>query len=93
MCDGMRNVILAAESTRQSVAELNTSNSLDRKGLIDEAKKAGSYRNTRLYRTIPVVAAWMTIQRVADSQGYAFRTPSFNPRNPRNTPRRTKRNC
>ncbi len=82
----MRGIVLSAESTRESVAKLNSSNAFDRAGLVAEVRKSSDYRNTRLYSTIPVVAAWMAIQHVADKEGYQFRVPSQNPRNPDNAP-------
>lgn len=82
----MRNLVLSAENTRDGISALNAGNAFDRKGLVAEFRKASDFRATELYNTIPVVAAWTTIQKVADKEGYAFRTPSLNPRNPKNTP-------
>ncbi len=84
--DGMRGIVVSAESTRAAVASMNTGGSFDRKSLLDEYRKKADFRQTRLYDTIPVVAAWKAIQQVADKEGYEFRTPSFNPRNAKNTP-------
>ena len=83
---GMSDIVLSAESQREAVSRLNVSGAFDRRSLVDEATKAADYRQTTLYSTIPVVAAWRSIQKVADERGYEFRTPSFNPRNARNTP-------
>jgi methyl-accepting chemotaxis protein len=82
----MKNIVLSAENTREAVSRMNTGGSFDRKSLLDESHKATDFRQTRLYGTIPVVAAWNAIQKVADSEGYEFRVPSFNPRNPKNKP-------
>lgn len=84
--DGMKGIVLSAESTRSAVAAMNVSGSFDRKSLIDEFRKGSDFRSTRLYNTIPVVAAWKTAQQAAGGQGYQFRTPSFNPRNAANNP-------
>lgn len=84
--NAMRNLVLSAENTRDSMSALNGGSAFDRKGLIAEFLKASDFRATRFYNTIPVVAAWKTIQKVADKEGYVFRTPSLNPRNPKNTP-------
>jgi len=84
--DGMRGIILSAESTREAVARMNTGGSFDRKSLMAELRGGTDFRTIRLYNTIPVVAAWKAIQQVADKEGYEFRTPSLNPRNPANTP-------
>ncbi len=82
----MRNLVLSAENTRDAVSAMNAGRAFDRKGLLAGFRDASDFRATQLYDTIPVVAAWKIIQKVADQQGYVFRTPSFNPRNPKNAP-------
>jgi methyl-accepting chemotaxis protein len=84
--NAMRNLVLSAESTRDGISALNGGSSFDRKALLAEFRGASDIRATRFYNTIPIVAAWKTIQKVADKNGYTFRTPSFNPRNPKNAP-------
>ncbi len=84
--NSMRGIILSAESTRSSVGAMNGGNMFDQASLLAELRKTSDVRSTKLYQTIPVVAAWTSIQRVADKEGYEFRTPSNNPRNPRNAP-------
>ena len=84
--NAMRNLVLSAESTRDSISALNAQGAFDRGALLAEFRSASDFRSTRLYNTIPVVAAWKQLQNVADKEGYTFRTPSANPRNPRNTP-------
>lgn len=85
-CNAMRGIVVVAESTRTAVAKMNTGGSFDRKSLVEEFRRKADFRETRLYDTIPVVAAWKAIQQVADKEGYEFRTPSLNPRNKKNTP-------
>jgi methyl-accepting chemotaxis protein len=82
----MRGIILSAENTRDSVAAMNMGAAFDRQGLLAELRKASDFRATRLYGTIPVVAAWKAIEHVAAKEGYQFRIPSHDPRNPRNAP-------
>ena len=82
----MRAIVLSAESNRQSLGALTAGKAFDRKALLMEFRAAPDFRQTRLFKTIPVVAAWTAIQKVADEQGYVFRVPSFHPRNPRNAP-------
>ncbi len=54
----------------------------------EQIKNEGKdYRETDLYKTIPVVSAWTAAQMRAEELGYAFRVPKNNPRNPLNTPR------
>lgn len=82
----MRNLVLSAESTRAGINALNASKAFDQKALLNEFRTASDFRATQFYNTIPVVAAWKGVQQVAGKEGYTFRTPSFNPRNPKNTP-------
>jgi len=82
----MRGIILSAENTRDSVAAMNKGGSFDRASLLAEVRKASDFRATRLYGTIPVVAAWKAIEHVAAKEGYEFRIPSHDPRNPKNAP-------
>jgi methyl-accepting chemotaxis protein len=82
----MRNLLLAAENTRDNMSALSAGKAFDRKGLLAEFRHASDFRATHFYNTIPIVAAWKAIQKVADQEGYSFRTPSLNPRNPANTP-------
>ncbi len=84
--NAMRNLILSAESVRDSIGAMNVGAAFDRKSLVTEVRKTTDLRSTRFYNTIPIVAAWKTIQQVADKNGYTFRTPSLNPRNPKNAP-------
>jgi methyl-accepting chemotaxis protein len=84
--EAMRGIILSAENTRDSVAAMNTGGTFDRQSLVSEVRKAADFRTTRLYGTIPVVAAWRAIEHVAAKEGYEFRIPSRDPRNPKNAP-------
>jgi hypothetical protein len=60
--DGMRSVVLAAESTRETIAKFDTRDDFDRKPLLGASQCSSNYRATRLYDTVPVVAAWKTIE-------------------------------
>jgi methyl-accepting chemotaxis protein len=82
----MRATILGAENTRQSVSAMRSEHLFDDEKLIAEATGAADYRLTRVYKTVPVVAAWDSIARVAKEENYEFRVPARNPRNPKNTP-------
>jgi methyl-accepting chemotaxis protein len=84
--NAMRNLVLSAENVRDSMSALNESKSFDRKALLAELRTSSDMRATQFYNTIPIVAAWKTIQKVADKEGYTFRIPSVNPRNPKNAP-------
>jgi methyl-accepting chemotaxis protein len=84
--DTMRAAVLEAESTRESMSTLNRLGAFDRKKLIEDYQKSGDLRNSALYKTVPVVAAWTAIQKVADQEGYEFRVPKNQARNSKNTP-------
>ncbi|MCP4727134.1 MAG: methyl-accepting chemotaxis protein [bacterium] len=45
------------------------------------------YDQTKIYKTIPVVAAWTAAEIRAEELGYQFRVPKNQPRNPKNAPR------
>ena len=83
----MRATIAGAESVRESISHLAEQGAFDRPKLIAEYRATGDLRGSTLYRTIPVVAAWNSIERVAKQQGYEFRVPKHHARNPKNDPR------
>ena len=58
----MRSLVLSAESTKERMSALNAGAAFDRKSLLSEFRSASDFRATRLYNTIPVVAAWEAIQ-------------------------------
>jgi methyl-accepting chemotaxis protein len=82
----MRSILLEAENVRESVANLAEAKAFNSEGLMREAKGTSGFRNTTLYRTVPVVASWTAIQHAAEEQGYRFRVVRENPRNPQNAP-------
>jgi len=82
----MRAAILEAEHVRESISQLRESKVFDQARLGEELKQASDFRQTGAYNTVPVVAAWRAIEQVAKQEGYQFRVPKFQPRNPRNQP-------
>ncbi len=82
----MRAAIVEAENVRGTISKLNTSGAFDRDKLIAKYKASGDLRGSTLYKTIPVVAAWDAIQKVADENQWTFRVPKHHARNERNTP-------
>lgn len=85
--EAMRVTILGAENTRRSVSGMRNAVMFDDAKLQTQAAGASDYRQTSLYKTVPVVAAWDSIIDVANKEGYEFRVPARNPRNPKNAPR------
>jgi hypothetical protein len=84
--DAMRATILGAENTRQSVSSMRTNGVFDDAKLKAELATNTDYRQSKIYTTVPVVAAWNSIADVAAKEGYEFRVPAHNPRNPKNVP-------
>lgn len=82
----MRLTLIEAENAREAMSALNQKNVFDRTKLVTEARQADDLRTTPLYDTIPVVAAWKSIQKAAEKQNYHFRVYKRQPRNPKNEP-------
>jgi methyl-accepting chemotaxis protein len=82
----MGAIISQAENVRESVSALNQAGAFDRPKLVAEAKKESDLRKTTLYRTIPIVAAWKALEESAQKNGFEFRVPKNQARNPNNNP-------
>ncbi|MCF7765786.1 MAG: DUF3365 domain-containing protein [Verrucomicrobia bacterium] len=84
----MRTAVLEAENVREQTGDLATRNAFDMPKLLAEAKTASNLQDTTLYKTLPVVAAWTAIGAMAEEQGFEFRVPKHQARNPKNLPTR-----
>jgi methyl-accepting chemotaxis protein len=82
----MRSTLLGAENARSSVSQMRQRGTFDDAKLGAAAAGQSDYRQTAMYDTVPVVAAWKSIAEVARAQGYQFRVPAVQPRNPVNQP-------
>ena len=82
----MRSAVLEAESVRQSISALGQRGAFDRPALLAEYHQSGDLRGSSLYQTIPVVAAWTALEKVAAQEGYEFRIPKKQARNKKNDP-------
>lgn len=83
----MRAAILEAEDVRESISRLGKQGAFDVSRLLAEHKASGkSLSDSTIYGTIPVVAAWEAIEKVAEKEGYVFRVPKHRARNPKNLP-------
>ena len=82
----MRTAIVEAENVRESISGLRQANVFNQERMLEEIKSTPDFRTTGAYQTVPVVAAWRAIERVAADEGYQFRIPKNNPRNPKNQP-------
>ncbi|MEO0055584.1 MAG: hypothetical protein RLZZ50_1531, partial [Verrucomicrobiota bacterium] len=84
--DTMRAAIVEAENVRDTISGLGSRGAFDSDKLLAEYKASGDLRGSTFYHTIPVVAAWEAIQKVADENGWKFRVPKNDARNEKNTP-------
>lgn len=86
-----RSLALLAEEVRELTADMNTRGAYHSEKLLAEANEqiagGASYRDTALYLTVPVVAAWTVVGRKTEEMGVELRVPKNNPRNPINEPR------
>ena len=78
-----RVVTHSAESARMN-AEEQWKAGLFTTGMLKEM--AQKEEHDKLLLSVPVVAAWKTAMKKADANNYTFRTPKFEPRNPKNEP-------
>jgi methyl-accepting chemotaxis protein len=82
----MRAAVTAAEEIRNSMSSLRSRHAFDEAAMEREAKQGGDFRRSSLYDSVPIVAAWNSIHKVADKEGFEFRVPKRQARNPRNEP-------
>jgi hypothetical protein len=82
----MRATLLSAENTRQSISAMRTAGAFDDAKLKAGIAGASDYRDTVIYTTVPVVAAWTSIADVSKKENFEFRVPAQNPRNAKNQP-------
>jgi methyl-accepting chemotaxis protein len=83
-----QSMIKQAETVRENFDRLHTGRAFDMPRLKQELATK-PVEQTDLYRTIPVVAAWQSIESVASASGFVFQTPcapGLVARNPRNVP-------
>lgn len=77
----LRSAVESAETTRNQMAGLQLDGAFN---LEAGRKQGGDMRTSVAYRTVPVVAAWLSLEKKAKEEGLAFRLPSPKPRNPAN---------
>lgn len=82
----MRGAVIEAEHVRESMSRLGQAKAFDQTRIAAELKTTSDIRQTAAYNTVPVVAAWRAIERVAAQENFEFRIPKFQPRNPKNQP-------
>lgn len=84
--DTMRSTLVEAENVRASISRLGGGGAFDRTKLVADFKRTGDLRGSTIYQTIPVVAAWEAAGTAAREQGFEFRVPKHQARNPKNLP-------
>jgi hypothetical protein len=84
--DTMRTAVLSAENGRQAISAMRSNGVFDEEKLKSGIQGATDYRQTALYSTVPVVAAWNSISDVAKKENFEFRIPADHPRNSKNIP-------
>ncbi len=84
--NAMHAILVESESVRDSISLLGKGGAFDREKLLTEYKQSGDLRGSTLYGTIPVVAAWKAAAKAAEEEGFIFRVPKNQARNPDNTP-------
>ena len=91
----MSAIIAQSEEVAQNMDDMHSAHVFDMAAVREASlKQAGGrplrevYAATDLYKTIPIVAAWRSVQGGADRNGFQFFTPSrpdITPRNPKNS--------
>jgi len=84
--EAMRVALIEAEESRNTIAALREAGAFDTASLLDELHRTKDVRKTTLYNTIPVVAAWRSLEKSAQKYGWKFRVPKHQARNKDNTP-------
>jgi len=79
----MSSIIAQSEQMAENMDGMHRSHVFDTAGLIAAAKAQANgrpvreiYRETDLYRTIPIVAAWKSVEISAAKNGFTFSSPS-----------------
>jgi len=82
---------LMSSTIQQAETVAATMDDLHQRGAFNTAvqseKSAADYRDSNLYKSIPIVAAWDSVKTIAKAKGFEFLTPSrpdLRARNPKN---------
>lgn len=91
MVERAKTFTALADETKSHVAALQNSGAFNTDVLLTELKAdqaAGKpYTESRIFRTVPVVAGWLAAGEAAKKENIAFFTPAFDARNKRNEPK------
>jgi len=78
-----RAICLTAEATREEMEDKWALGIMTQGAL---KAWADNGEMDKVLGAVPVVSAWQAAQRYAQQEGYEFKVPKFDPRNPKNTP-------
>jgi methyl-accepting chemotaxis protein len=85
--DSMRGIVVSGEEVRRLVSQMHGNHAFRNQELIEALRKSGKdLRESAVYDTIPVVAAWKAIGTAAKKEGYVFRVVREQARNKVNLP-------
>jgi methyl-accepting chemotaxis protein len=83
----MRGTVLNAENARRSISNMRRLQLFDDRRLKADMLQQSDYKQTDIFRTVPIVAAFDAIAQVSSKEGYEFRVAAHQPRDAANTPR------
>jgi methyl-accepting chemotaxis protein len=85
----MNGFLVQADSITSSVGDFWTSESFDKESLLADLERVGAedFRNSKFYKTIPVVAAWDAVNEASVESGMEFHIARDDPRSQGNIPR------
>lgn len=90
MVERAKTFTALADQTKNHVAELNKVGAFNKEQLLSELKAdlaAGKdYKESKIFKTIPVVAGWLAADEAAKQENIEFHTPAFEARNKDNEP-------
>ena len=91
MVERAKTFTALADQTKNHVSELNRIGAFNIEELLSELKAdqaAGKpYTESKIFKTIPVVAGWIAAGEAAKKENLEFHTPAFDARNKNNEPR------
>lgn len=82
----METIVENGQEVIKGFAELQDDGAINREYLLEELKQHQDYRDSKFYKSIPVIAALSSMEKLSTEKGFTLRTPKKQPRNPENEP-------
>lgn len=82
----MKTILANGETVAEGYAQLQKKGAFNVQELQKQMQLQHDFRQTTMYKTVPIIAALESMQKLADINGFSFRTPKLNPRNTKNYP-------